>query len=238
MSRLERYALALIVTLSAVGVAVWFVARTNSRLDALLNIRRPIIISSAVMGNPDVDLRAIMDADPRTAVNGLYATGRPVAPHDAAYAFDQRIHQAFIMFPLGLSHFPGNPPRRNPLRSMRIWSGDQSDSDSFARYARPRTIQLIFYLQKIVDFDREYRLQEAPVYWTRREFKLEDSGGEQTVPLAFLDFNARIPESTGFPDNIYAVWVRMDILDYYGGSEYDRNIAVSEISFERDISSR
>ena len=138
----------------------------------------------------------------------------------------------FLQTEISLSHFPGDPPLPNPIKSISVQTGSSPDLAHFRDYARPRKIRLIFYYQKLVDVDRDYQLPGMPQTRAYREFLLNDTPEKQDFMIDFLP----PPEaSRKFPENISLIWMRMEILAIYPGSRYPDTVAVSEIDYHTEI---
>lgn len=128
----------------------------------------------------------------------------------------------------GITHFPDNPPRPNRLLKFLIWNGYQKDQKTFRDYARPKKIHLIFFLQDLVDVDREYRIPGAPRFWRSKTVLLEDRPGVQSIDLDFLPPS---PPSPRFPVRVSQIWMRLLIESCYPGQKFPHRPAVSEIDF-------
>ena len=129
---------------------------------------------------------------------------------------------------VGLSHFPGRPPLKNAVRELIVWSGDQTDAQSFRAHARPRRIHLVFFLQALVDVDREYRFPGQPKFWTKRTVVLQDTPTPQRIALDFLP---ALPDSSRFPLHISQTWLRIIVETYYPGTKQRDLTAISELDF-------
>lgn len=231
---------------ACVAGSFWLTGRSLAKARVLESMNGRLIFTSAAYvrpaGPPD---RVLVDASLETALPDLNSarylaggqTPRPPAPGSAASrAWPWFPARPFVQLQVGLTHSPDRPPRPNPLRALRIWSGDQSGKDTFRKSARPKTVRLVFFRQQVVDLDREYRLPEEPVFWRERTVRLKDRSGPQRVDLDWLE---EPPESPGFPREVQEIWLRIEILDYYPGGDPARAdaIALTELSFEfRDAS--
>ena len=241
MNRFEKSAFIALVIGACVAGSFWLTGRSLAKTRVLEAMNGRLIFTSASYVRPGGPAaRVLVDGDPRTALpdlnSGRYGapgpdSGSAATNADAGRPWSWTPGQPFVQLQVGLTHSPDRPPQPNPLRSMRIWSGDGSTPEAFAKSGRPKTIRLIFFRQQVVDLDREYRLPEEPIFWQERVVRLRDRSDAQRVDLGFLE---EAPESPGFPREVREIWLRLEILDYYPGNDPQLRdaIALSELEFE------
>lgn len=194
-----------------------------------------LLLSSALILNQTAKLTNIVDHNPKTAIENvnhllLLNTSSQNISKNFQKGWDFQWKFPFIQMDVGLSHFPGNPPQANPLRSFKIWPGDQSSQESWEKSARPKDIRLVFFRQRLVDSDREYKMIGTPISWQTFSFRLQNKFGSQNFGL---EFKNKVKPSSPFPGEIDLIWCRMEIISHYTGkSQYKKNnIAISEIEF-------
>ena len=202
-------------------------SRAQNRARSLTELYPRIVFSRSMLHAPEIDPAFVFDHDLKTAwwdrrdeedvVSGK--DPGPIPPTNMLY----------LMFELAPTHFPDSPPRRNRIRELIIYAGNQAPGE-FQRYARPRTVELLFFSQQLVDADREFKLPGAPQFLQRKTIVLKDLPQGQRIAL---DLPA-VAASPGFPINVAQLWLRTEFLDFYPGSEYPGKVAISEIDFIED----
>ena len=223
---LAASALLLLLLLTFAGV----MAKAVRDATALENLTTRNVMSSATWLSGAPDLQLLFDGRPETALSDFNHRGaQPVFPATPRWVIDPTI--PFIQTHVGLTHRAAEPPVIDPLLRLWIWPGDQASPGAFAERARPRRLRLLFFRQRLHDFDREYRLMDAPTLWASKTIELEDHMGARAIDLGFLDY-AAVEDSPGFPAGIDIVWVRIELLDFYPGVRYRNAVAISEIAFE------
>lgn len=240
LSRFEARAVLIAVVGGCLLGSSWLVIRSHARARVLESRSGRLIFTSASYADSTGPVpRVLIDGDPRTAIRDLNAPARwsgprPIPDSPSARGPQPRwlwkLDRPFIQIQVGLTHSPDRPPRVNPLKALRIWTGNQKDAQSFRASARPKSVRLHFFRQQVVDPDREYRLPEEPVYWMSRDVRLRDIFGMQRIDLDWLPAAV---ESPAFPREVQQIWLRMEILDSYPGTDPAQRdaIAVSEIEF-------
>lgn len=223
------FAVTIIFIIQMVGVR-----RDNARM--VLHEDR-FVLSTALMLDRKANHKLLYDRNPRTALVDInHLKNRPFGirihkttnPPDWVFSLDI----PFVQINAGLSHFPGHPPEPNPLLAIRIWPGNQATLESHRHHARPRNIRLIFFRQRLVDSDREYRFVDDPIFWQTFDFKLPDHFGAVELPLAFTD---GIGPSSEFPGQIDMIWCRLEILDYYAGADNSSESEAVQASQRQDM---
>lgn len=225
-----------LTALSALLANVYLLSSNQTQLAALAGLKGRYILSSAVLadaGQPPPDV--LLDGDPATGLRNLRPPTRPQAARLESRTAASDRHawpfpgdRAFIQLEGPLSHHAGSPPETNRLNELVLWPGLQSSRADFQAYGRPRTLRLIFFRQAQVDFDREYRYPDPPVFWREVRARLPDFYGPVRISLAALPE----PEaSPGFPANVSQIWLRIEIEDAYPGQSAPASIALSEIAF-------
>ncbi len=136
--------------------------------------------------------------------------------------------KAYISAELGLTHFPGRPPSENMPVKLIVYSGHHENPQRFREYARPRTVVIRFYFQEKVDVDREYRLPGPLQFRSEKKVILPDTMEPVILPADFLKGPGSSPK---FPVNVHQIWLQMEVLDVYPGSEHRDTFAVSEIDY-------
>ena len=225
---LAASALLMLLLLAFVGV----MAKALHDATALENLTTRNVMSSATWLSGAPDLQLLFDGRPETALPNFNHRGaHPVSLSAPAWVINPAV--PFIQTHVGLTHRAAEPPVIDPLKKLWIWSGDQSSSQAFQERARPRRLRVLFFRQRLHDFDREYRMMDAPTLWASRSVELEDRMGAQSVDLGFLDYSL-VEDSPGFPAGIDIVWVRLELIDFYPGARYPNAVAISEIAFETE----
>ena len=228
----ESILLALVAGLIILWSVVFQVGKTNRRT-ARLSENRRVFSTSSLYFSGLIKTDHIFDRNLKTAWVEDLGPLTPLAgitpPVDWKNPVpDPRTLQ--ITIELALSHFPGNPPTPNPLHELTIWSGNQKSPGDFQDFARPRRVRIIFYEQRLVDIDKEYRLMELPHYIGDLSLELKDSPRPQNFDLSFLP---RPAASTAFPENISQVWMRIIVESIYPGKRYRNRLAISEIDYRQ-----
>ncbi len=238
-----------LIVAGALAASTFLVSRAAGRAEALKSMTGRLIYSSSTYAAPEQaaqDPRRLIDGDPSTAVPDLNAPARRssdpsrrssdnsppgTGPADGApWPWNPAV--MFVQLQAGLSHFPARPPEPHPLRSIRIWSGNQASPEDFRRHARPRRVRLIYFRQQVVDFDREYRLAGEPVYAGEEVVTLADRMGAQDFPATAL---APPQPSERFPHNVRQLWLRLEVLDFYPGTGVTSDaVALSEVAVIRE----
>ncbi len=229
MSSRERIAICVLITLGIAGANIYLAGRTFKKTRNLTELYNRIIFSGSSFFNPQSRPENIFDRRLETAwVETEKASADSGAPRDPVAAPGT----LYIQMETSFSHFPGDPPSPNPLKRIFIWSGNQASPETFLDYSRPRKIRIVFFYQKLVDIDRDFRLPGLPEFRADRIVVLADSPLAQEIPL---DFMPPIESSRRFPENISQVWIRLEIQDLYYGRKYPDRVAISEIDFSEEF---
>ncbi|MDH5656810.1 MAG: hypothetical protein OEZ34_12935 [Spirochaetia bacterium] len=139
---------------------------------------------------------------------------------------------SFFQTELFVTHFPGSPPLANPLKEIILWPGTYESGIFSRKYARPSLIRLIFFEQEFVDTDREFRLPPPPFYILEKMIELPDREGPFIIQNTFLP----APKvSKKFPEHIFQIIMRVEILDIYPGNEFPEKTAIAEIDYRTEI---
>ena len=219
--------------ISIIGTNVYLAAKTLRRTKNLHELYERIIYSTASYYNPESQPKNVFDGDIHTA----WRESLPVAimPSPTSYKIPKNFREPtpdpqtlYLTMEVGLTHFPGIPPKKNPLKKLVFYSGDKSSAGSFQEYARPKRIHLTFFKQDLIDMDREYILPAEPVFWEKKSLILADSPDKQEINLDFLP---ELEDSPKFHINIHQVWLRIVIENFYPGTKYPNQVAISEIDF-------
>jgi len=213
-----------------------FVFKAEKKVSSQSELFPRLIFSSATFRNPNHATAALIDQKKDTfwsdgPVLSSVATKKNLSKKEALPPEGM----IYLHLELGLTHFPGNPPIPNPLKEITIISGAGITEEAYQAYARPRTIRLIFFRQKVVDVDRTLEFPGLPVYTGELTVTLKDSKEIQTIHVESLP---PIPDSKGFPYNISVYWMRMEILDVYKGKQFPETVAISEIGFKEQMNAR
>ena len=229
----ERLILLLILMGSIVGTNLYLASKTLRRTKNLHELYERIIYSTASYYNPGNQPKNVFDGDIHTAWRESLPVEIMSSPSSFKIPEDFRDptpdpQTLYLTMEVGLTHFPGIPPQKNPLKKLTIYSGDQSNVSSFKEYARPKRIHLTFFKQDLIDMDREYILPAEPVFWEKKSLTLTDSPDKQEISLDFLP---KLEESPKFHINIHQVWLRIVIENFYPGTKYPSQVAISEIDF-------
>lgn len=210
----------------------WKTVKNNHKM---IENENRLLLSSALILDQNVVLKDIVDHDQKTAILNLNHLGQQnngIIPgkNTANHEWPFRLDIPFIQMDVGLSHFPGRPPVINHLKKFRIWPGNQKSKITWQSSGRPRDIELVFFRQRLVDADREYKLIGEPVFWQSFRFHLKNKYGPQEFALKFKD---KIGPSENFPGQIDFIWCRVEIKSYYQGSNISmqNHIAISEIEY-------
>jgi len=229
----ERIFLSLFIIAVLLAVTIFQVSRTERRTRNLYQLYERIIFSNSSITDPEIDIDAIFDRNIKTAwIENIINTrkGALIGPTNKNLIKVIPSADIFqITMEVGLSHFPGKPPVVNPLKKLRIWPGFQRDKHTFREYSRPKRITFLFFKQKLVDMDTEYKIPGLPEYLASKSIILKNRAGYQEIDLGFLP---KFGNSPRFPVDIYQIWMRIIIHDYYPGSRFRKRIAISEIDFK------
>lgn len=206
-------------------------SNASARAGRITELYERVAFSTTTYLDLEKDAHAVFDRRTNTAWQDsgrVIGRGRYALPSDLSSSIPdpQSLH---LTVEIGLSHFPGKPPKPNVPRELVIWSGDQSSPQSFSATGRPRRVLLLFFLQALVDVDREYRFPGQPVLWARRAAELQDSPLPQRIRLDFLP---ALPPSPRFPTHVSQVWLRMIVESYYPGSRDSKSTAISELDLD------
>ncbi len=228
LSSRERWAWTILTLLVPVVVLADISIRTWNKTRDLTELQPRLVFTSGSLMDPDSDPGLVVDhrldtawvetvpSDLRQGGSGTGALPEPGS--------------LFLQMELSLSHFPGSPPKPNPVRSITIWSGDPR---AFYQHARPRRVSLRFFIQKLVDVDREFRFPSLPENWSVTTILLEDRPGPQKIPVQLPVIG---PASGAFPSGIAQIWLRIDIESVYPGTASPQKIAMAEVDFEETYS--
>ena len=237
MSTRERLIFILCASLFFLAGELYLATKTIRKTRNLHELYERIIYSSASYYDADNHSKNVYDGDLKTAwreapppgalirTNQLKMSNHPENPEPDPSTLQ-------LTMEVGLTHYPDRPPRKNPLKALMIWSGDQSNPEKFMQFARPARIRLLFFRQGLIDMDREYRLPREPELWKEMIVTLEDKSGQQQIDLSTLP---GLDESPQFHKNIYMLWLRVIVESFYPGSDFRNEVAISEIKFERVI---
>ncbi|MBI3395124.1 MAG: hypothetical protein HY042_04760 [Spirochaetia bacterium] len=218
---------AVVLFLIHVGLARGAWERTKN----MTRIRDRVAFSGTSLIDPEVQPALAFDKKPGTAwIEGAPSTLR-ISQATVESLPDPGT--LFLQTEVALSHFPGDPPRPNPLKRLWIWPGLQKDLNSFYAYARPARIRVRFFQQELVDIDREFRLPNLPEPMGETTVVLEDKPGPQIIDLTFLPKPAAV--NTPFPQGIHQIWLRIEIETLYPGLKHTSSAAISEIYVEQEI---
>ena len=227
MSNLERSTVAILAAASIMIGAYALGANSLERVSRISGLYDRIAFSTSTYTEPQL-ARAIFDRDIRTvwADRGIVQSpGRYHLPADMGSSLpDPR--SLHLTVEIGLSHFPGRPPRANKIQELVVWSGDQSSPAAFRKRARPKKIHLVFFQQALVDMDREYRFPGEPKPWMSRAVVLQDTPAPQRIALGFLP---SLPASPRFPIHVSQIWLRIIVETYYPGAAERDLTAISEL---------
>lgn len=137
----------------------------------------------------------------------------------------------YIQKEAGKTHYPGAPPILWLPVSLEIHSGSVNrKEDPYYALARPRKVRIVFFYQDVVDVDREYRFPGSPRYAGETTARLSDTPEPQRINLDFLPNPGPSP---GFPENLFTIYYRIEILSTYPGKKEEDRIAIREIVLNR-----
>ncbi|MCB1302960.1 MAG: hypothetical protein KDK37_01725 [Leptospiraceae bacterium] len=170
--------------------------RAFSRFSTILYHAYPgLKPANAFDGNPNTCFR-----EPLVAVHKR-GSAAPIWPQPAPdYSMPS------ISGEIGLSHSAGFPPRPHKWKELDIAFCGGANS------YRPSRIDVQWYRQKLYDVDRDNRVPDAPELWNSTSYRLAQfrtKEGEYRLPVNLAEF----PQSSGFPDGFYNVWVRLTFVD-------------------------
>lgn len=189
-----------------------------------MELQPRLVFSPGSLMDPDSEPSLVVDRNLETAwVETVPSDLRPGGSGTGAIPEPGSL---FLQMELSLTHFPGSPPKPNPVRSITIWSGHPK---SFYAYARPQRIALRFFIQKLVDVDREFRFPSLPENWSVTTIVLEDRPGPQKISVNLPRIG---PASGPFPSGIAQIWLRIDVESVYPGRSSPQKVAVTEVDFE------
>jgi len=220
----ERIAAAFACIMLPMLMQLKMLSSVPDKVKAIYDQEQKVIIAPDSLANPEIRPDAVFD---RTLSNSwkiqfTHYTGTDSRSHLP----DEK--STYIQMELSLTHFPGNPPILNPLKKLILWPGNYDEGSFTRNYARPSKIRLIFFKQELVDVDREFRLSDPPSYIAERIILLPDAEGPQSIDLDFLP---SFMDSKIFPENIFQIWVRIEILDIYHGKKFADKISIAEIDY-------
>ena len=99
---------------------------------------------------------------------------------------------------LGLSHRAAQPPEPEDFSFVKFEFCDSQNS------VLPGAVRVQLFRQKLYDVDRQYRVPDPPELWHTADLEL-GTRTDQRFDLKPEPF----PDSSGFPDSFYNVWVRL-----------------------------
>ncbi|MCE9599582.1 MAG: hypothetical protein K8S54_16610 [Spirochaetia bacterium] len=168
-----------------------------------------------------LDPLAVVDGNPDTAwIESMPGQSNCIRGETVTTRADERPDCLFIQIDLGFSHRPHvNQPEKNPLESLEIRNPGNA-------YSRPKQVRLVFFLQEVVDIDRELRLPTLPQFWTSREIVLADTASNNVS----LDFLPTLEDTAVYPGKVKRIWMRMEIESVYPASS--SAVAISELSYK------
>ncbi|MBE7438379.1 MAG: hypothetical protein HS115_08005 [Spirochaetales bacterium] len=199
-------------------------SRAYKRASGLTELYPRIVFSRSMLRSPDIEPAFVFDHNIETAWWDTREGSDVRSGKEAGPIPPTNMH--YLMFELSPTHYPDSPPRKNKVRELIIYPGNQARG-AFRQYARPRTIELIFFSQQLVDPDREFKLPGAPEFLYRKKIVLEDRPQGQHFPL---DLPA-VPDSPVFPVHVAQLWLRLEFIDFYPGDVHHGRVAISEIDF-------
>jgi len=220
----ERTLFASLCILSLILLQMKMLSSVPERVKMILNAKHKMIFARDSLTRPESHAEAVFDGDINTSWKITFnrkanSTSKSYLPGDDSN---------FLQMELSLTHFPGRPPVPNPLKEIILWPGYYESGIFSKKYARPSLARLIFFKQELVDIDREFRLPEAPQFAAEKTIRIPDGGGPVAIPVDFLP---AIENSEKFPENIYQIWLRMEVLEIYPGNQFTNELSVAEIDY-------
>lgn len=189
----------------------------RSTRKTLADYREPVPGWSTHSLITDTGVSAAVDGDLSTfwADTGALQPDRRVPQRPEPY------EGLYIMVSPGMTHLPGNRPVPDPITGIELFTGDDRGK------GRPARIRISYFEQQLYHINHDYRFPDPPAFVFSRDVSLQPTSAGQKIPLSFPE----IPPSTGFPDNVKQRWLRLEILELYGGGNRG---AIREIRFLRE----
>jgi len=220
----ERIAVAFACILLLLLMQLKMLSSVPEKVNAIHSQNQRIIITSESLAESEINPDAVFDRELSKTCK-IEFTNR-TNTENRSHLPDEK--STYLQMDLSLTHFPGTPPVINPLKHLIIWPGTYKGNSYLKKYARPSKIRLVFFKQELVDVDREFRLSDPPSFIAEKTILLPDAGGPQIVDLDFLP---AIEKSNKFPENIYQISLRIEILGIYPGQEFKNTISIAEIDY-------
>ena len=199
---------------------------SSSILDLAANtlFRGRIILGTEIFNydsrdpNRTGNLKNIQDGDLDSAVILAYPSRHPEGAH--------------LLIDTALSHWPpdnkSSSPRTRVPRKIIVYNGPCTNCErsEFRSYSRIKRARIEFLVRQANDPDQEF-LHEKTLPLLILEKNFEDRPGPQTIEFNSLTFK----ESSGYPDQVFYIVLKVSILDVYPGSEFPNRAALSELTY-------